>query len=105
MIRYWQSTQVCKKQKKAVKDCVELRWAAKRWINVSQRKSSEVDAETFFLFSANNPSYLGEVINGNGERWELQLKGAGLTPFSNHRDGRKGLRSSIREFLCSEVRN
>ena len=47
--------------------------------------------------------YLGEVINSKGERWEIQLKGAGLTPFSNHRDGRKVLRSSIRELLCSEV--
>ena len=47
--------------------------------------------------------YLGEITNSNGERWEIQLKGSGLTPFSNHRDGRKVLRSSIREFLCSEV--
>ena len=47
--------------------------------------------------------YLGEIINSNRERWEIQLKGSGLTPFSNHRDGRKALRSSIREFLCSEV--
>jgi hypothetical protein len=37
-----------------------------------------------------------------GERWELQLKGAGLTPFSRTADGRAVLRSSIREFLCSE---
>ena len=43
------------------------------------------------------------MINSKGERWEIQLKGAGLTPFSNHRDGRKVLRSSIRELLCSEV--
>jgi hypothetical protein len=48
--------------------------------------------------------YLGEVINKKGERWELQLKGAGLTPYSRTADGRKVLRSSIREFLCSEVR-
>lgn len=47
--------------------------------------------------------YVGEVLNANSERWEIQLKGAGLTPFSNHRDGRKVLRSSIREFLCSEA--
>lgn len=47
--------------------------------------------------------YLGEVLNSQGERWEIQLKGAGLTPFSSHRDGRKVLRSSIREMLCSEV--
>ncbi|GFO46223.1 selenoprotein o [Plakobranchus ocellatus] len=47
--------------------------------------------------------YLGEVINSRGERWEIQLKGAGLTPFSRTADGRKVLRSSIREFLCSEA--
>jgi uncharacterized protein YdiU (UPF0061 family) len=46
---------------------------------------------------------LGEVINGAGERWELQLKGAGLTPYSRGADGRAVLRSSIREFLCSEA--
>lgn len=46
---------------------------------------------------------LGEVINAAGERWELQLKGAGLTPYSRSADGRAVLRSSIREFLCSEA--
>jgi hypothetical protein len=38
-----------------------------------------------------------------GERWELQLKGAGPTPYSRRADGRAVLRSSIREFLCSEA--
>eukprot|EP00112_Aurelia_sp_Birch-Aquarium-sp1_P017326 Seg400.8 transcript_id=Seg400.8/GoldUCD/mRNA.D3Y31 product="Selenoprotein O" protein_id=Seg400.8/GoldUCD/D3Y31 len=47
--------------------------------------------------------YLGEIINTKGERWELQLKGSGPTPFSRQADGRKVLRSSIREFLCSEA--
>jgi uncharacterized protein YdiU (UPF0061 family) len=46
---------------------------------------------------------LGEVINDTGERWELQLKGAGPTPYSRGADGRAVLRSSIREFLCSEA--
>lgn len=46
---------------------------------------------------------LGEVVNGEGERWELQLKGAGKTPYSRHADGRKVLRSTVREFLCSEA--
>jgi len=46
---------------------------------------------------------LGETINAAGERWELQLKGAGLTPYSRTADGRAVLRSSIREFLCSEA--
>lgn len=46
---------------------------------------------------------LGETVNRAGQRWELQLKGAGPTPYSRHADGRAVLRSSIREFLCSEA--
>ena len=46
---------------------------------------------------------LGEVITRNGESWELQLKGAGMTPYSRNADGRAVLRSSLREFLCSEA--
>jgi uncharacterized protein YdiU (UPF0061 family) len=46
---------------------------------------------------------LGEVVNARGERWELQLKGAGPTPYSRSADGRAVLRSSVREFLCSEA--
>ncbi|MFQ5598140.1 MAG: YdiU family protein [Nitrospiria bacterium] len=46
---------------------------------------------------------LGEVVNGKGERWALQLKGAGPTPYSRSADGFAVLRSSIREFLCSEA--
>ena len=46
---------------------------------------------------------LGEVLNGSAERWELQLKGAGPTPYARRADGRAVLRSSIREFLCSEA--
>ena len=46
---------------------------------------------------------LGEVISKTGQRWELQLKGAGPTPYSRHADGRAVLRSSLREFLCSEA--
>ncbi len=46
---------------------------------------------------------LAEVVNAAGRRWELQLKGAGATPYSRSADGRAVLRSSIREFLCSEA--
>ncbi len=46
---------------------------------------------------------LGEVHNERGEGWELQLKGAGITPYSRDGDGRAVLRSSIREYLCSEA--
>jgi len=46
---------------------------------------------------------LGEALDARGQRWELQLKGAGPTPYSRGADGRAVLRSSIREFLCSEA--
>jgi serine/tyrosine/threonine adenylyltransferase len=46
---------------------------------------------------------LGEVVTATGKRWELQLKGAGPTPYSRRADGRAVLRSSIREFLLSEA--
>ncbi len=46
--------------------------------------------------------WLGEVSTPEGPQ-ELQLKGGGLTPYSRRGDGRAVLRSSIREFLCSEA--
>ena len=46
--------------------------------------------------------WLGEIDTPTGPQ-ELQLKGAGLTPYSRMGDGRAVLRSSIREFLCSEA--
>lgn len=46
---------------------------------------------------------LGEVVNRKGEHWTLQLKGAGPTPYSRTADGLAVLRSSVREFLCSEA--
>ena len=46
---------------------------------------------------------LGQVRNAQGELFELQLKGAGHTPYSRFADGRAVLRSSIREYLCSEA--
>ena len=46
---------------------------------------------------------LGETVNAAGQRLELQLKGAGPTPYARFADGRAVLRSSIREFLCSEA--
>jgi uncharacterized protein YdiU (UPF0061 family) len=45
---------------------------------------------------------LAEVVHDN-ERWALQLKGAGETPYSRSADGLAVLRSSIREHLCSEA--
>jgi uncharacterized protein YdiU (UPF0061 family) len=46
---------------------------------------------------------LAEIIATDGSRQELQLKGAGKTPYSRTADGRAVLRSSLREFACSEA--
>jgi uncharacterized protein YdiU (UPF0061 family) len=46
---------------------------------------------------------LGEVRGEDGEPWELQLKGGGRTAYSRFADGRAVVRSTVREFLCSEA--
>jgi len=46
---------------------------------------------------------LAEVLRPDGRRYDLQLKGAGGTPYRRFADGRAVLRSSVREFLCSEA--
>ncbi len=46
---------------------------------------------------------LGEVSSASHGKWDLHLKGAGKTPYSRFGDGRAVLRSSIREYLCSEA--
>ncbi|KRG58204.1 hypothetical protein ABB25_07935 [Stenotrophomonas koreensis] len=46
---------------------------------------------------------LGELRDRQGRGWEIQLKGAGQTPFSRSGDGRAVLRSSLREYLASQA--
>lgn len=46
---------------------------------------------------------LGDILTPNKQHFTLQLKGAGPTPYSRRADGLAVLRSSIREFLCSEA--
>jgi uncharacterized protein YdiU (UPF0061 family) len=46
---------------------------------------------------------LWETIGPDGNRWDWHLKGAGTTPYSRFGDGRAVLRSTIREYLCSEA--
>ncbi|KAI8623516.1 UPF0061-domain-containing protein [Xylariaceae sp. FL1651] len=53
------------------------------------------DGRAISLFETTNPH--------TGVRYELQLKGAGLTPYSRFADGKAVLRSSIREFVVSEA--
>ncbi|KAF4967098.1 hypothetical protein FSARC_5290 [Fusarium sarcochroum] len=55
------------------------------------------DGRAISLFESTN--------SASGERYELQLKGAGLTPYSRFADGKAVLRSSIREFVVSEALN
>lgn len=45
----------------------------------------------------------GHDDEGTPQTWEIQLKGAGPTPYSRRADGRAVLRSSIRELVCSEA--
>jgi uncharacterized protein YdiU (UPF0061 family) len=46
---------------------------------------------------------IAQVRNAQGELWDVQLKGSGLTPYSRFGDGRAVMRSTIREYLCSEA--
>ncbi|PCM43464.1 protein adenylyltransferase SelO [Marinobacter sp. ANT_B65] len=48
---------------------------------------------------------LWETVGPDGRRWDWHLKGAGMTPYSRFGDGRAVLRSTIREYLCSEAMN
>ena len=55
------------------------------------------DGRAISLFETTNPN--------SGKRYELQLKGAGMTPYSRFADGKAVLRSSLREFVVSEALN
>ena len=46
---------------------------------------------------------LGEVIADDGERYDIQLKGSGITPYSRNGDGRAPLGPIIREYILSEA--
>lgn len=48
---------------------------------------------------------LGELIDNNNERWDIQLKGSGLTPFSRNGDGKAVLGPILREYLISHAMN
>ncbi|MDB5663230.1 MAG: hypothetical protein JWN59_1568, partial [Sphingomonas bacterium] len=46
---------------------------------------------------------LGELLDRNGKRRDVQLKGAGITPFSRRGDGRAALGPVLREYIVSEA--
>ena len=57
---------------------------------------ADVSQRAISLFESTNPS--------TKLRYEIQLKGAGTTPYSRFADGRAVLRSSVREFVVSECK-
>ncbi|MEI8156999.1 MAG: YdiU family protein [Burkholderiales bacterium] len=105
---YWvgRSTQVAKDM------CLSLEWlespdllhalTGNRPIVGTQPLASVYSGHQFGVWAGQ----LGDgraILLGETAGHEVQLKGAGLTPFSRMGDGRAVLRSSIREFLCSEA--
>ncbi|MGI9461390.1 MAG: protein adenylyltransferase SelO [Alphaproteobacteria bacterium] len=46
---------------------------------------------------------IGQIKNKHNKRFDIQLKGSGITPYSRFADGRAVLRSTIREYLCAEM--
>ena len=46
---------------------------------------------------------IGETVGEDGQRWDVQLKGAGRTPYSRNGDGRSALGPVIREYILSEA--
>jgi uncharacterized protein YdiU (UPF0061 family) len=79
-------------------------FAGQVWQHVIPRRHEIVLASYYNVQLGDGATmYIGEIINSSGERIEIQFKGAGKTPYSRTADGRKVLRSSIREFLCSEL--
>lgn len=86
------------------------------FIDVFSGKQALQDAKPFAMLYAGhqfghlNPQLgdgraiiIAEVKNKAAQKWELQLKGSGVTPYSRGADGRAVLRSTIREYLCSEA--
>ena len=84
-----------------------------RWLNGElrlpgeQRISSRYAGHQFGVWAGQlgdgRAISLGEILSEKGERFEVQTKGSGLTPFSRMGDGKAVIRSSVREYLCSEA--
>ena len=66
-----------------------------RFVSLIGAICSSLRGDTYFVVETPHPSV-------EGVQYELQLKGAGRTPYSRSADGLAVLRSSIREYLCAE---
>jgi uncharacterized protein YdiU (UPF0061 family) len=88
---------------------------AQEWINVLSGTTPIPHSNAWALCYGGHQfgSWAGQLGDGraislaqlqhNDQLWELQLKGAGLTPYSRFADGLAVVRSSIREYLCAEA--
>ncbi len=85
----------------------------KKWLNGEIRLSNDQTVATryaghqFGVFAGQlgdgRAISLGEILTSDGRRLEIQTKGSGKTPFSRMGDGKAVIRSSVREYLCSEA--
>ena len=57
----------------------------------------------FTILGDGRATLLGEHINDNKERFDIQLKGSGKTPYSRNGDGKGTLKSMLREYIVSEA--
>src|SRR6056297_2294763 len=57
---------------------------------------------SFTMLGDGRAILLGEQVTPEGERFDIQLKGSGMTPFSRRGDGRAALRPMLREYIISE---
>ena len=59
----------------------------------------------FIILGDGRATFLGEHINSNKERYDIQLKGSGKTPYSRNGDGKGTFKSMLREYIISEAMN
>ncbi len=59
----------------------------------------------FTILGDGRATFLGEHINKKNERFDIQLKGSGKTPYSRNGDGKGTLKSMLREYIISEAMN
>ena len=57
----------------------------------------------FTILGDGRATFLGEHINKKNERFDIQLKGSGKTPYSRNGDGKGTLKSMLREYIVSEA--
>ena len=57
----------------------------------------------FTILGDGRATFLGEQINENNERFDIQLKGSGKTPYSRNGDGKGTMKSMLREYIVSEA--